>query len=240
MAIALSMLHIVCEGFCTEVHHYHAKCVGLSELEHHACDHNNIRWMCDPCCELMSNSKFRNTVNGLKTAEHKAETGVADLRTEVSKLYEIVNHLESALQRTVTEAPSQETSIGNADDRKLLSSTVVQQDEKSSEVKPRLRINSQDERKLALHLSNIANDVTEQEVAEMVTDVFGIKRVPAVQLLVPSWKDKSSLAFISFKVEIDPSLRTKALTSSIWPAGIRCREFRDYSKDVWRPINRSC
>lgn len=240
MAIALSMLHIVCEGFCTEMHHYHAKCVGLSELEHHACDHNNIRWMCDPCCELMSNSKFRNTVNGLKTAEHKAETGVADLRTEVSKLYEIVNHLESALQRTVTEAPSQETSIGNADDRKLLSSTVVQQDEKSSEVKPRLRINSQDERKLALHLSNIANDVTEQEVAEMVTDVFGIKRVPAVQLLVPSWKDKSSLAFISFKVEIDPSLRTKALTSSIWPAGIRCREFRDYSKDVWRPINRSC
>lgn len=240
MAIALSMLHIVCEGFCTEVHHYHAKCVGLSELEHHACDHNNIRWMCDPCCELMSNSKFRNTVNGLKTAEHKAETGVADLRTEVSKLYEIVNHLESALQRTVTEAPSQETSIGDADDRKLLSSTVVQQDEKSSEVKPRLRINSQDERKLALHLSNIANDVTEQEVAEMVTDVFGIKRVPAVQLLVPSWKDKSSLAFISFKVEIDPSLRTKALTSSIWPAGIRCREFRDYSKDVWRPINRSC
>lgn len=112
MAIALSMLHIVCEGFCTEMHHYHAKCVGLSELEHHACDHNNIRWMCDPCCELMSNSKFRNTVNGLKTAEHKAETGVADLRTEVSKLYEIVNHLESALQRTVTEAPSQETSIG--------------------------------------------------------------------------------------------------------------------------------
>lgn len=119
MAIALSMLHIVCEGFCTEMHHYHAKCVGLSELEHHACDHNNIRWMCDPCCELMSNSKFRNTVNGLKTAE--LETGVADLRTEVSKLYEIVNHLESALQRTVTEAPSQETSFGNADDRKLLS-----------------------------------------------------------------------------------------------------------------------
>lgn len=199
----------------------------------------------------MLNSKFRNTVNGLRIAERRDDTGVEDLRTEVNKLNESVNLLMEKLHNaettsSLTTSTYQETSVEG--EQQLLSSTVLQKNDSvqqaSREVKPRLATEqppnrSLDERKLTLHLSNIANDVTEQEVAEMVADVFDIDRVPAVQLLVPSWKDKSSLEYISFKVEIDASLKSKALTTSNWPFGVRCREFRDYSRNVWRPVNRS-
>ena len=127
--IAMTELAIVCKGFCTEEHYFHAKCVGLSELEHQACYHSNFFWMCDSCRNLMLNSKFRNTVNGMRVAERNDGTEVEDLRTEVSKLNESVKHLMEKIHKvepiTPLSASTSQDSSGYCE-QQLLSSTVLQ------------------------------------------------------------------------------------------------------------------
>lgn len=70
---------------------------------------------------------------------------------------------------------------------------------------------------LKLHISNIANDVTEEEVLQMINEAIGVEQVRNIKCLVPPWKDLSSLDHISFKVEIENDYRETVLKTSTWP-----------------------
>lgn len=57
---------------------------------------------------------------------------------------------------------------------------------------------------------------------------------PEVVKLVPKGADISNMSFISFKIGLDPALKTNALDHLTWPVGIRFREFKDFSVQKFR------
>lgn len=73
----------------------------------------------------------------------------------------------------------------------------------------------------------------------MVSEVLGTDDAVIAKRLVPPWKDVATMDFISFRVDLDSSLKLRALTLTSWPAGIRRREFKEISREAWRPANRS-
>ncbi|XP_055622381.1 uncharacterized protein LOC129765949 [Toxorhynchites rutilus septentrionalis] len=54
--------------------------------------------------------------------------------------------------------------------------------------------------------------------------------------LIAKDKDISTLSFVSFKVGLDPSLKTKALDSETWPEGVLFREFEDFGSQKFSEI----
>lgn len=85
------------------------------------------------------------------------------------------------------------------------------------------------ETSLKLHISNIAIEVNEKEVLQMISNAIGVYQVHHV----------SSLDYISFKIGIDISYRETALQILNWPNGERCVEFVDCRATTWRPARRN-
>lgn len=165
---------IVCKGFCEGIQRYHLKCVGLSENDQATCHIRNVYWMCDECCQLMSNKKFLNTINGWKSSESKTEREVECLRNDVSKLSETLTSFMESLQTIQSSRTSSSPSIKESPDKNQhpLSSTGIFDMDHLNETSSRMKEGSaadQSRGKFKLHLSNIAVDVTEYEVSEMVS-----------------------------------------------------------------------
>lgn len=66
---------------------------------------------------------------------------------------------------------------------------------------------------------------------------LNIDNDPTVVKLVPKGKTIEYLSFVSFKIGLDPSLKSKALDPETWPEGLLFREFEDYgSSKFWFPL----
>lgn len=228
---------VICEAFCVGMSCFHVKCVGLSDDEGKACSlsKRNIAWMCGDCKDLIENLKFRATVNKVRSIQQPLETRVEQLKAEVEKIgtrmdelletTKCRNNTKEIIPVEIVEEPKSSFSRSISP----LSSTRLS---KNQETGPRYISDSP----LQLHVSNISNDVTEEEVLQMVTDAIGVEEVLSIECLVPKWKDRSTLDFISFKVKIDENYRRVALKRSNWPKEVRCREFIEFGNTTWTPL----
>lgn len=85
-----------------------------------------------------------------------------------------------------------------------------------------------------LFFTRVKNTVTEDQMLDMVRKSLHHTSniAPVVKKLTPYWMDASTMPYISFKICIDPSLKTTAMLPSTWPKNICFREF--YNR-VWEP-----
>lgn len=206
---------VVCEGFCEDVRRFHAACVGLSNEEGDVCLYRNILWMCDDCRDLMENVHFRSSINAIKSLKKPVVSEVESIKWEIAKMSAKLNQIDETIG-SLTNASS--TSLNAAlfsppVDVPLLSSAEIVTASSSAELREH---RNRREDTFNLYLSNIATDVTE----EMICEVLCIDKIHAINCLKPTWRDTSTMDFISFKVEIDEKHRRKALSSTNWPKGI--------------------
>lgn len=223
-----------CEVFCKAEHVYHAKCVGLSYDEGCACLHSNICWMCDSCRHAIDYGRFRKAETATSdTRIFATQDEVVHLKTEVERINTIVMQFTSPPSTIEASAELTHHTMNVP-----LSTSSPLTSTRSNIVDPAVDLPSDvniNNNTLQLYVSNIANDVTENEIGLMVCEALGAERVFNVKCLVSPWKDTSTLDYVSFKVVVDAQYRDTALNASKWPTGVRCREFRDRYSSVWRP-----
>lgn len=93
--------------------------------------------------------------------------------------------------------------------------------------------------KFWVYLTKISPDVTEQDVENLAKECLHVEEV-TVKSLIPRGRPRSALSFISFKVEVSPETRSKAMDPLSWPQGIEFREFIEEegrrTQNFWKPI----
>lgn len=222
---------VSCEGLCEEQRYFHAKCVGLSYDEGCSCLHRNIFWMCDQCRDQIERARFRKSFLDKNCGEYATRDEVDSLKSEVKRVNAIVSQMLCNSATLPEQSTVQSPIAGISASCSPLTSTKITAGDHT--------VPSESETNFQLYVTNIAPDVTESEVKDMVCKTIGTTNVVHVKCLVSPWRDRSTLNYISFKVTIDAQLRESALSVSKWPSGVRCREFRDCSSSVWRPSTRT-
>lgn len=215
-----------------EMNRFHAKCVGLSEDQGRACSQRNIFWMFDECTELMGTIKFRAVVNKMRSHTKPLEIEIERLKSDAAEMREKMN----TMQDHVTNKPVACVNEPTHEEEFRFSPSTSYVPLSSTRVSVNRANEGQNNDSLKLHISNVANDVTEEEVLQMINKAIGVEQVRYIKCLVPPWKDLSSLDYISFKVEIEHYYRETALKTSTWPKGVRCREFVKFGNRTWRPM----
>lgn len=228
--IALNVSAIQCNGFCENTAKFHIDCVGLSYAEAMACMRADIMWMCDCCRELLKNIKFRNIIKHLKPIEDSREE-IDRLRLDIAKINDTLSRIIRPINNDSTVNVATNSHVENE-----------QHNEKMSDVLSSTRIHrstlnesSQDCTEFSLFVSNIAPDVTNNQLKTLICEKLNITESLPVKRLVSPWKDPASLQYISFKVDLDRKYKNIALDSTIWPRGVRCREFKSFQQSSWRP-----
>lgn len=186
--------------------------------------------MCDCCRDLLQNVKFRGIAMKFKPTE-ESRNELEQLKKDVAKVNESLAELITIAKKENINQPSKIPPKSKLNDlSNALSSTRLPSDF-SQEVLG--------DETLDLFLSNIVQDVTDNEMQDLVRDVLEALESVFIKRLVPAWKDQSSMDYVSFKVELHQKYRINALKSTSWPRGIRCREFKNNCHNTWRPAYRS-
>lgn len=214
---------VCCEGFCEEFCYFHAKCVGLSYDEGCACLHQNIFWMCDNCRDIIEKGRYREAIKEGENFAKKEELN--SLKNELDNISRTVSQIENLL--TEPRDTSKMSECIEATNSSPLSSTKLNAIDES-------RCPSTDEN-LQLYVSNIANDVPEDEGKLMVCESIGATYVLGIKRLVAYGTDITALDYVSYKITVDARFRSTAMNRSCWPDEVRCREFKCTSRTTWRP-----
>lgn len=87
-----------------------------------------------------------------------------------------------------------------------------------------------------LYLSGFQPMITDKDVEKIVSCCLNTNEAVNVIRLVPKGKDISKMSFISFKIGLNPDLKSHALNAENWPDGLMFREFMDQPKNVTHPV----
>lgn len=222
---------VSCDGQCEDRRSFHAKCMGLSYDEGCACLHPSIFWMCDSCRDYIAKGRFRKTATDKNSNEYAAKSDFDILKTEVKLMSETLSKVEKKLTAEPRTSIRHHENLPCPDNQSIplaSSSVYVSEMTANSCTDP-----------INLYVTNIATDVTEDELKLMVCESIGAEEVLSVKRLVPPWKNVSMLDYVSYKVSVEAKFRNSALKRSNWPREVWCREFRDYSNIAWRPSHRT-
>lgn len=226
---------VVCQGFCEDMNRFHIECVGLPDDLAAGCLYKKVMWMCECCRDLITNIKFRNIVHKLNSNDAPLNE-LDQLKQDVSRINNTLEELISAVKKESVSHSSKNpttepTTICDGSNGDVLTSTRIQR-----ETPEHALINTTT---FSLFVSNIAPDVTVEEVQELICEVLEVSEPVPIKRLVPAWRAPTEMEYVSFKVDLHQKYKSKALDASFWPCGVRCREFRNYSSSTWRPSMRS-
>lgn len=221
---------VTCSAFCDGAIRYHAVCVGLSVQEGLACSNKNIFWVCNRCRNEFVSRRSRIHI---KDYEEPSGKDIGFMKLEMKNMQTLLNSLVQRLETFSTSQPT--VVLSNVhDDQPVAESSRLQT---SSTIEPMMFTSTDIDRDAhkSLFISNIANDVSDDEVKEMVNKTVGANSVVSLKCLISPWKEKSSLDFISYKLVISQKDWNSGPHTYDWPTGIRCREFKDRMNSTWRP-----
>lgn len=236
---------VICRGYCGAAFHMNAPCSGnvTRAMTNYFTSHKkNLFWMCDKCAGLFENQHFRAmSLRADENVQSPLETltaAITELRTEIKQLHTkppvqpltpTVNRWPSVEPRRINKRPRDLAFAAVTSEKCRLGSKQLVDDVVSVPI-----CNSTREQKFWLYLSRIRPEVTDGAVCAMVVANLELKSNPEVVKLVPKDKDTSALSFVSFKIGLDPSFKSKALDPNTWPAGLMFREFEDYGSQKFR------
>lgn len=253
-------LIVKCGGFCSA--RFCLKCSKLdSNVRTNVESNTNLFWMCNACCKVMGNARFRNamvssnTVNAVNLDAIKDDirsTVLEEIRLEIrTNFKELIQAVPKTPVPTFVPSFIQTRPSLPVRNKRLREHDDEDDIESHRPVKAMCGIGSgiadlnlvavetseQDPEKFWLYLSGIVPDVPEQRVAELAQSKLGTTDLRVVKL-VARGRDTNSLTFVSYKIGMPPEFKSIALASETWPRGIRFREFDNTSsrKQVfWRP-----
>lgn len=228
----------VCEGRCSMSFHMECACLTVEVLRVLS---TNVLWMCSECVTDFCRYRERQSAeNATQTCPNRS------IEKEVKELKIAVADITRTLARTHLSTgpiiPHHSTPLSS---KKLPDGTLPQETDESSDYSnenernlapsPSCRIEECDS--LSLYLTNIDRCCSESNVSQMVSRCLcaPISRCKQVLKLVPKWMDCRTLGYISFKIELDKSLKRLALTPSTWPKGVKFREFVERLGETWKP-----
>lgn len=232
---------VVCRGYCGAFFHM-TSCTNVTRaLTSYFTTHKkNLFWMCDRCAELFENSHFRALTNHAdeRSPLNSLTSAITDLRSEIKQLnskpstsispatnirWPTIDQQRSAKRRRENDSNVRVTDQCRTGSKKanenVVSVPICQTD-----------VNQ----KFWLYLSRICPDVSVDSVSAMIKANLELTSDPTVVKLVPKDKDISTLTFVSFKIGLDPSLKSKALDPETWPEGLLFREFEDFGIPKFR------
>ena len=232
--------YVTCRGYCGSLFHLNT-CSGVSRslLVYFTSNKKNLFWMCDDCADLFENSHFRTISSKADKCSplNLLTDAISELRSEIknlnsrptAQLSPLLNPSQPVEQRRSAKRTREFEGFVRGTDNcrigcKKPDSNVV--------TVPIYRDTS--DQKFWLYLSRIHPSVTSDAVSSMVKANLEIDDNPDVIKLVPKEKDVNTLSFVSFKIGLDPSLKTKALDPAVWPEGLILREFEDYRSQKFR------
>lgn len=231
---------IRCDGCCQK--EFHMTCTTLNTFDVRRCnEQRNVLWMCDDC--LRSYRKQRTDSRSEKETKaedehHNIEVTVGQLQSEVAKIKESIEGLQTSLNcsrdnRPINTLPSSSTPLRNAfPDR---NATTCDSD-RSLMMGSRLDNSSMDSpRKYWIFFTRVAKHVSTDAIRGMVCRSLQLKHEPDVIKLLPRWGNIENLRYVSFKVGVDWCYKEKATEESTWPAGLLFREFVRYESSYWEP-----
>lgn len=224
-------LYTVCEGRCAE--RFHIQCVSVSEDQLCAFT-KNIIWMCDACMKDFWKYRERPALEGNSEADETVRDAINELKNKVADITKTLDLI--ALKETsssIRMAPRHSTPISS----KLHNGSNVEYVSSHHEGRSDTQTSHRStDPTFALFMTNIDSQVTEEEIGVMVCQCLAISSTEcfAVTKLVPRGRPCSLLDYISFKVVISQHLKSRALSESTWPRGVRFREYEN-RQNTWKP-----
>lgn len=233
--------YVICRGYCGGVFHMN-NCTNVTRaLSSYFTTHKrNLFWMCDSCADLFENSHFRTI-----SAKADAQSPLASLTTAITELRTEIKHLNAKPtaqaptpgnnrwppleMRRATKRPRDIETVGLPSEQCRIGSKQA-----SENVVTVPMCSDSTDKKFWLYLSRIRPDVTNEMICAMVKENLAMDDEPDVVKLVSKGKDISTLSFISFKIGLDPSMKTPAMDPTNWPEGLLFREFEDYGIPKFR------
>lgn len=244
--------YVSCQGFCNAV--FHLRCCGASpELLKEVTSHRQMFWLCKSCSHLMVDLRHRRSVQCAYEAGQELSLShhnriVEQLKTEI--LSELKAELKTNFEKLISSSsltPSRGSGSVNLGSRRLFGTNVAPASgtkngtpapnvgTKSPTLRPEGLVAGTEEPRFWLYLSRISRRVTEEQISKLATNRLGVTDLKVTRL-VAKGRDVSRMKFISFKIGMHISLKTKALTQSLWPEGLVVREFEERSGEkFWEP-----
>lgn len=200
----------------------------------------NLYWMCDDCADLFENTHFRAISSRAdeQTPLTTLTTAINELRTEIKELNAKPPVLP--LPTANNQWPSLESHRTNKRPRDLDLAVIAAEKSRFGCKQPVDDVasvpicNDTRDQKFWLYLSRIRPDVTNDAVRSMVKANLALDTDPDVVKLVSKDKDISTLNFVSFKIGLEPSQKSRALDPATWPTGLLFREFEEYGSQKFR------
>lgn len=235
---------VTCRGYCGSK--FHLQCSGQPNvtralLGYFTQHRKNLFWMCDDCAELFENSHLRSIT---KVADEKCPLvaltdAITGLQTEIKQLSSKPTPLtmSPAVKRWPPIEPVRASKRPRGPDFAQKASECQSGSKQVGQNVVSVAISTKPSNKFWLYLSRIRRDVTNADITAMVRTNLELTQDPEVVKLVPKGADTSNMTFISFKVGLDPALKSTALDPSTWPEGILFREFEEYTTQKFRKLS---
>ncbi|XP_055614893.1 uncharacterized protein LOC129761203 [Toxorhynchites rutilus septentrionalis] len=232
---------ITCRGYCGRM--FHMACaagqtgVTRALMNYFTTHKRNLFWMCDDCADLFQNPHLRSIT---KVADEKSPLvslteAINNLQTEIKHLSsKPAPNLSSAVKRWPTIEPIRAAKRLRGPDLDYKVPECKSGSKQVGQNVTSVPVIEKPTTKFWIYLSRIRPDVSIQDVQKMVRANLELSHDPEVVKLVAKGVDTSNMTYISFKVGLDPTLRTTALDPSTWPEGIMFREFEEHTIQNFR------
>lgn len=236
--------YVVCRGYCGATFYLNNCSGGVTRamLSYFTTHRKNLFWMCDNCADLFENAHFRaiSTRADEQSPLSTLTTAISELRNEIKQINakpspQLLTPNNNAWPSLDWRRPSKR--LRNHDTATRASETcLVGSKQPLADVVSVPICDDNRDQKFWLYLSRIRPDVANDAVCAMVKANLALDANPEVVKLVAKEKDINTLSFVSFKIGLDPSLKTKALNPNTWPEGLLFREFEDYAQKFRFPL----
>ena len=245
---------VKCNGFCSS--EVCLLCAGLTTEICSAMGRNrHLIWVCLACRNLLANARFSNAMVSVNTVNDNL---VSSLKTELhdSILAEIRNEIRTNLKELSTglvpQSGRRETVNAKRRRQDISTPQLAASSSKSLEERPTAPtrvvnkicvVGTCDAMDDLIAVKHVEEDtslfwlylseerVSEERITHLAQTQLNTE-VLKVSKLVAKSKDIGSYSFVSFKVGMSLDLRSKALSTETWPAGIKFREWTDYDKST--------
>lgn len=225
---------VKCHGTCANV--FHSKCVMISKtLLNALCGNPNIRWYCHDC--HINNSNFASSMNEIKTSIGQLSCSLSsDLGRFLNSMSEMTKCVTDSI-KSLSTATGERRSTPEISSKRRREETFQSNPRKfrrvarqSSNISPSSTTNDGHESNLdsrkSIVVSNIAPDITADAlkkflVSKLAIDEENIK----ITTLMPRSLKSSDVKFMQFRISTPESVYESVRSQSIWPTGVRVRDF---------------